>query len=82
MVNQENLYHGGIEVMVWGMIGSDSALEMVEVTGHMNADDYIIILKSKVTKKRIFKYGSIFQQDNAPCHNAKRVMELLDEKNI
>ena len=53
------------------MIGSDDALEIVEVTGRMNADDYIAILKSKVTKKIIFKYGSIFQQDNAPCHKAK-----------
>jgi len=44
MVNAENLYHGGIEVMVWGMISSEGALEMVEVTGRMKADDYITIL--------------------------------------
>ena len=46
--------------MVWGMISSDGPVEMVEVTGRMNAEDYIAILNANVIKKRVWKNGSIF----------------------
>lgn len=60
MTEPSNLYHDGLELMVWGMICCDGAVEMVEVTGRMNSEDYIAILKSNVIKKRVFKNGSIF----------------------
>ena len=40
--------------MIWGMICSDGPIAMVEITGRLNADDYVAILESNVLGKRVF----------------------------
>ena len=54
MTEEDNLYRDGLEVMVWAMISSEGPIAMVEVTGRMNQDDYIVILQSNVIGKIIF----------------------------
>lgn len=49
-----------MEVIVWGMICCDGPIELVEVSGRMDSDDYLCILESNVTNKRVFKNGAIY----------------------
>ena len=62
-------FHNGVEFMIWGMIYSEGAVELVEVTGKMKSEDYISILKSNVVGKRLGKeYLNMVQFSNKTMH--------------
>ena len=44
MAKETSMFHGGLELMVWGMICCDGPIEIVEITGRLKSSDYIAIL--------------------------------------
>ena len=59
-----------------------------KITGTVNADMYKEILKDEMMKSRVWclededQDNFVFQQDNAPCHKAKSVMQWFKEKGV
>ncbi|KAF0729887.1 hypothetical protein Ae201684P_014424 [Aphanomyces euteiches] len=69
-------------VMVWGSIGYHGAGSLVFCPSKMNSNDYLEIVYSALPDSFVkldLHVDFIFQQDNAPCHTAQRVMEFFDE---
>ena len=63
---------GGVrkKLMVWGAIREDGERILVRITGTVNSDKYIQILKDHLLD---FMYlGEIFQPDNAPAHKSQK----------
>lgn len=64
-------------VMVWGCFSGEKAGRMCFLTSKVNADVYLEVLKNELEPCVIELFGDnsriIFQQDNAPCHTAKKV---------
>ncbi|KAL4500873.1 hypothetical protein ABPG72_020107 [Tetrahymena utriculariae] len=83
MLTEENQYHNGLEIMVWGLISSEGPVFLEKVDGRQNADDYIQLLqKTIITKRALKNKNAYFQQDNAPSHSAKKVEKFLSENKI
>ena len=69
--------------MFWGGISTHFNTNLVACEGCMNSSKYIdTILKIEVAPRMKNKTNMIFQQDNAPCHTAKRVTEYFHTENI
>ncbi|KAF0723009.1 hypothetical protein Ae201684P_015882 [Aphanomyces euteiches] len=71
-----------LTVMVWGSIGYHGAGSLVFCPSKMNSNDYLEILYFALPDSFVkldLPVDFIFQQDNAPCHTARRVMEFFDE---
>ena len=75
---------GGGSVMMWGMISSDGVGSLVRLFGNINAEIYKQLLQKHVigTLRVAPNQPSIFMQDNAPCHKAKKVTNYLQEEEI
>lgn len=77
--------HGGGGVMVWSCFSWESLGPLVIVEGTMNGPKYCNMLQN-VEEALEKLYGSLksrtFQQDNAPCHKAKKVKAWFDKKKI
>ena len=70
--------------MVFGILTIHGLSNLTFIDGNLNADEYLIIL-SNVLLETIRRYDiqdPIFQQDNAPCHTAKKVDEWFDDNFI
>lgn len=73
-------------VMIWGCITVKGPGTLYIVDGMMNGDRYIELLDTVLVPelpkmfRRTQKY--IFQQDGAPCHTAKKVLEYMRKKKI
>jgi len=72
-------------IMVWGCISTRGRLSLVEIDGRLNATKYKEILENGLFKQADNVFGAgkwRFQQDNAPCHKAKSVMNLFKERGV
>jgi transposase len=71
-------------LMVWGCMSSSGtgSLSFLKKDVRMNADKYITIIKEKVPVRLAVSGCTIFQQDGAPCHTAKKTMAYLRSENI
>ena len=81
----ETVKHGGGGVMVWGCISSKGVGHLKKVSGRLNAVGYIDVLENTMipsTHGLLMGNNWIFQQDNAPCHTARSVMEWFDNEGI
>lgn len=81
-----NVHSGGQSVMFWSCMSSAGFGPIVPINGTMNADKYCELLEHVVSPylKTLEESGRrvVFQQDNAPCHSAKKVQEKLRQLNI
>lgn len=78
---------GGGSVSVWGSFSAHGVGRLVVYEGRLNAQGYINTIfdalpehldeVSMKTRDRV-----LFQQDNAPCHKAKKTMQWFKDKNI
>ena len=75
---------GGGSVMVWGMISRVGVGPLVRLQGKVNAEVYKQLVKDHVLPvlRNSTKQPSIFMQDNAPCHKAMVVMNLLKAEHV
>lgn len=79
---------GGGSIMIWGCMGVKGVGHGTKVTGTVNAELYKEILKDEMMRSPPWCLNDedqedfVFQQDNAPCHKAKSVMEWFEEKGI
>lgn len=71
-------------VMVWGCISCYGIGKIVLLEGKVNSDVYLNLLKDVIIPEgnRLIGNDFILQQDNAPIHKAKKVMEHLNNNNI
>jgi transposase len=72
-------------VMVWGCMASSGVGRLSICDGIMNATKYIETLEKKLKPSARDLFGSnpwIFQDDNAPCHTARKVKEWYKLNNI
>lgn len=64
-------------VMVWGCFSGEERGRMCFLTSKVTADVYINVLETELEPCAIELFGDtcdfIFQQDNAPCHTARKV---------
>ena len=73
---------GGGSIMLWGTFTWTSMGPVELVQGTMTAETYRTLVADHVHPfmTTMFPNGSgIFQQDNAPCHKARSVMEWFEE---
>ena len=70
--------------MIWGCLSANGTGEIVVLEGKVNASVYLKILEEYAIPEgnRLIGEHFVFQQDNAPIHTAKKVVEYLSEKNI
>ena len=76
--------HGGGNLMIWSCITWQGVGYVTEITGRMDKEDYLHILKSDLTDTLDF-FGlndskTVFMQDNDPKHKSKLVMNYLNEQ--
>ena len=70
--------------MVWGCFSGIGAGSLYRVEGILDSKKYIRLLNSAMfpSVEKLFQNGEyIYQQDNAPCHKAKRV-EFFQRKGV
>ncbi|CAD5122091.1 DgyrCDS10541 [Dimorphilus gyrociliatus] len=69
-------------VMIWGCMGPDGLLYISRITDKCSKGWYLSLLKKEVLPFLSKRYGKtfIFQQDNAPCHKAKIVVNYLKQE--
>ncbi|KAL4500780.1 hypothetical protein ABPG72_020014 [Tetrahymena utriculariae] len=72
-----------LRVHVWGVISSNSPLELVQIEGTLNSNGYVQILDSffKNIQQNLPEHF-IFQQDNAGIHRAQIVQDYMEENEI
>ena len=71
--------------MVWGCFSGIGTGSLYRVEGILDSNKYIRLLNSAMfpSVEKLFQNGEyIYQQDNAPCHKAKRVMEFFQRKGV
>ena len=77
--------HGGGGVMVWSCFSWKGLGPLIIVEGNMNGEKYREML-SEVKKTMEQLYGDLggllFQQDNAPCHKARKAMRWFEDENV
>lgn len=78
---------GGGSVMIWGSMTSQGVGEMYVCEGRMNAVKYIDMLEQVLEPSVVKFYDTIdgeyyFQQDNAPCHTAQKVVKWFAENRV
>lgn len=66
------------------MISSEGVGPLVRIYGRVNAETYKQLLQQHVIESLRLSPNqpSIFMQDNAPCHKAKKVISYLKEEEI
>lgn len=76
---------GGGSVMVWGAMCYRGVGYLEDVSGRLDAEGYIDILgNSMVPSAHLHFFGDtyVLQDDNAPCHRAKKVRDWLLDQGI
>ena len=73
-------------LMVWGCMSYHNVGKLVCISGTMNSLKYIDLLEEYLDTSlelcNIERRRLLFQQDNAPCHTAKRSKEFFKENGI
>ena len=72
------------KVMVWGYMAASGVGRLHIVQGTVNAEKYINILQNVMlpSAQQLFPGQFQFQDDNAPCHRAKTVVNWMKQKKI
>lgn len=77
---------GGGSIGVWGCFNINGTGMCKTYGGRMNQDTYIGVLENCMIPSRdlLIRDTSefLYQQDNAPCHKAKKVMKWFDENGV
>lgn len=79
---------GGGSMMIWGCMGANGVGHATKVTGTVNSELYLEILKDEMLNSREWcleekeQENMVFQQDNASCHKSHLVMDWLKEQKI
>ena len=68
-----------VKIMCWGAVSMHFKSKLIIVDMTMNAERYIDVLQGCLFQENseFIKEEHIFQQDNAPCHTAKRVQSFF-----
>jgi len=76
---QPTVKHGGGSVMVWGCCSWWGVGPLVLIKGTLNQDGYVDVLRDHLAPylRQLNEQhpGMMFQDDNAPCHTAKRTTQ-------
>ena len=71
--------------MFWGSFSCYGVGSLLPIEGMMNAEKYIKVVEKKVAADlaNVFPDGSrVYQQDSAPCHKAKKVMDYMKKMKV
>ena len=68
--------------MFWGTFSFDGIGTIKEVSGYMNSNIYISILKDHLKEDMKYLNCKVFQDDSAPCHRSKKVKTWEIENGI
>ncbi|KAL4480961.1 hypothetical protein ABPG72_014429 [Tetrahymena utriculariae] len=68
------------KVMIWAAIHMSGPIDIQIIEKNLNEEEYIKIL-TKFTNKTKDLNLQFFQQDNAPCHSTKKVLEFFKKNN-
>jgi transposase len=72
---------GGISVQFWGCMSFHAFGPLTHFDGWVDAESYLnVILKDTVLPEMKTNPALVFQQDNAPPHKGKKVMEWLKKQ--
>ncbi len=77
--------HGKFSLSIWGCVCAQGVRAIKFYKGRLNADKYKQILIHEgipCYKKNSGMYGRFFQQDNAPCHKANKILNYFESKNV
>ena len=72
--------------MVWGCMSGGGVGQLYRCEGTMRQDQYMRVLRNHMLPSAASLYGGgqtyLFQQDNAACHKARKVMSFFERSNI
>ena len=71
--------------MFWGSFSAAGPGLLFPVTGMMNDDRYIDVLRAKLLphlRREFPNNEGVFQQDLAPCHTSKKVKKFMTDNGI
>ena len=78
--------HGGGSLMIWGCMSGLGVGQVYRCEGTMRQDQYIRVLRNHMLPSATALYGQgqafVFQQDNAPCHKARRVCAFFERSGV
>ncbi len=76
--------YGGGQVMYWGGFSGSGVGPLIEVRGTLNQNGYIDLLRDQFLpfSNENLAPGWVFQQDNAPCHKSKKVLQWFEANGI
>lgn len=76
-------FQGG-SLMLWAAFGYRGKSNICFISNKMNAERYVELLDSELIEFAGENYGDswVFQQDNAPIHNARHTKHFFEERNI
>lgn len=80
----QKVSHGGGSVMFWGCVAYNGVGDFIPITGSMNQGQYLTTLNENAfpSGQRLIGQSFILQQDNAPCHKARMIMNFLKDLDV
>ena len=78
--------HGGGSLMVWECMSGRGVGQLYWCVYTMRQEQYIRVLRNQMLPSARIIYGEgqafVFQQDNAPCHKARRMCDYLEHSGV
>ena len=72
--------------MVWGCMSRCGVGQLYLCVDTMRQDEHIRVLRNQMLPSARIIYGEgqafVFQQDNVPCHKARRVCDYLEHSGV